>query len=197
MEPLQGERRPGTTHLRWVPPDQPFHARPVIALDPDGSINAEATGSLPAEHAVSVGFIEEAAPPEVPQHAALKGTACPLQAVVLEFLPVVGLKQGGLVKADLTVRTLRERAVEYDTVVVEVRVECRAESMEEADRPQLAIPGRAWARATQGRSNGAEEDSEDGARDVRIVVEEGSPGVRIVVAWSGRGFGVQSSRRRA
>lgn len=148
------------------PADESLDALPVIALDADGSIDAEATGSLPAEHAVSVGFIEEAAPPEVPQHAALND--------VLEFLPVVGLKQGGLVKADLTVRTLRERAVEYDTVVVEVRVECRAESMEEADRPQLAIPGRAWARATQGRSNGAEEDSEDGAGDVRIVVEEGS-----------------------
>jgi hypothetical protein len=48
MEPLQRKGRPGAVA------DEPLDALPVIAQDMDGSIDAETTGSLPAEHAVGV-----------------------------------------------------------------------------------------------------------------------------------------------
>ncbi len=115
MEPLQRERWSGTTHLRWVPPDESFHTFAVVALDADGRVDAEAAGPLPGEHAVGVGIVEEASTPEVTKDATLDD--------VLEFLPVVGFEERGLMEANLPVRTLRERAVEYDTVVVDVCVE--------------------------------------------------------------------------
>ena len=115
MEPLQREGRPGTTHLRWVPPNEPFDALTVIALDADRSIDAEATGTLPREHAVSVGFVEETVGAEVSEHTALDDA--------LELEPPVGGEAGGRMEADLTVGAVREHAVEDDTVVVEVCVE--------------------------------------------------------------------------
>ncbi len=78
---------------------------------------------MPAEHAVSVGFVEEAATPEVTKDATLEGTACPLQAVALEFLPVVRFEEGSFVEAGIPVGALRERAVKDDAVIVEVSVE--------------------------------------------------------------------------
>ena len=167
MEPLQGEGRPGTV------PNEPFHACTVVALDPDRSVDAEPTGSLPAQHAVSVGFVEEALAPKVPEHAALEGTACPLQAVALELEPAVGVEAGGLMEADLTVGALRERAVEDDTVVVKMRVERRAEPMQKADPAELGIPGRAGTHAAKRRPDSPQEDPKDGTCDVRVALQEG------------------------
>ncbi len=65
-------------------------------------------GGVPGVAGGRVGFVEEAQASEVTEHPALEGTACPLQAVALQVLPVVGLKQGGLMEADLTVGALRE-----------------------------------------------------------------------------------------
>jgi len=52
----------------------------------NGGVDAEPSGSLPAEHAVSVGFVEETAGPEVAKNAALDDA--------LELDPVVGLEPG-------------------------------------------------------------------------------------------------------
>ena len=46
MEPIESEGRPGAVA------NEPFHALTVIALDADGRVDTEATGSLPSEHAV-------------------------------------------------------------------------------------------------------------------------------------------------
>ena len=51
--------QPGVGGEHAVVTDEPFHARPLIALDADGSINAEPTGAPPSEHAVGVGLVEE------------------------------------------------------------------------------------------------------------------------------------------
>ena len=118
---MQSEGRSGTVA------EQPFDACPVLALDADGRIDAEPTGPLPGEHAVSVGFVEQAVAMEVAEHTALDN--------VLEFVPVLGLKEGGLMEADLPAVGLREHAIEHNRVKVEMRVEAGAESMKEAERP--------------------------------------------------------------
>jgi len=157
MEPLEGERRPGTVS------DEPFHALTVITRDADGGIDAEPTGSLPSEHAV--GFVKEALGAEVAEHAALDDA--------LEVEPVVGLKPGGFMKSDLTVRPLRECAIEDDTVEVEVPVQGRAEPVEEADAAERGTVVRSWAGAAERRADGPEEDPQDGACGVGVVVQEG------------------------
>ena len=109
VEALEGEGWPGTVT------DQALDARPVVALDADGGVDAEAAGALPGEHALSIGLVEKAARAEVPEHTALNDT--------LEVEPVVFVEQGGLVEADSLVGDLREDAVEDDEVEVEVGVE--------------------------------------------------------------------------
>ena len=63
---------------------------------------------------MGVNFVEQAMGAEVAQHATLHD--------VLQFMPVVGLKQGGLVKAGLPVGCLGEHAIEYDEVEVKMSV---------------------------------------------------------------------------
>jgi len=48
-----------------------------------GRVDAESTGALPREHTVGVGFVEQASPVEVPEHAALDD--------VLKLVPVLGM----------------------------------------------------------------------------------------------------------
>jgi hypothetical protein len=49
---------------------------------PNRGVEAEPTGALPGEHAVGVGFVEQAVAAEVAEHASLEN--------VLEFGPVLG-----------------------------------------------------------------------------------------------------------
>ena len=99
----------------------------LFALATDGGVDAEAAGSLPREHAVGVGFVEQADPPlvdapsEVAQHATLHD--------VLKLVPVLGRESGGLMEAHLTVIGRREHAIEHHDV--EVGVEGCAGSMKE------------------------------------------------------------------
>ncbi len=67
-----------------------------------------------------------------------------------------------------------EDAVEDDQVEVEVRVEGGAEAVQEADGSELGVGGRTGTGATEGRADRAQEDPEDGACDVRVVVQEGT-----------------------
>ena len=57
---------------------------------------------------------------------------------------------------------------------VEVRIKGGAEPMKEAERPELSVAGRTRARAVQGGADGSDEDAQDGAGDVRVVVQVGT-----------------------
>ena len=92
VEPFQRERRPSTVT------EQPFDACSVLALDANGRIDAEPTGALPGQHAVGVGFVEQAVAVEVAQHATLD--------YVLELEPVLGSEPADLMEADLSVGCL-------------------------------------------------------------------------------------------
>ena len=61
---------------------------------------SSAAGSLPGEHALGIGLIEQAVRAEVAEDAALNRT--------LEFEPVALVELGGLVEADDPVRDVRE-----------------------------------------------------------------------------------------
>ncbi len=50
--------------------------------------------------------------------------------------------------------------------------------MKEAECPELSIAGRTRARAAQGGADRTDEDPQDGARDVRVVVQEGTQPLR-------------------
>ena len=65
VEPFERERWTSTVS------EQPFDACSVLALDADGRVDAESTGALPREHAVGVGFVEQALRAEVAEHTAL------------------------------------------------------------------------------------------------------------------------------
>jgi hypothetical protein len=87
---------------------------------------------------------------------------------------VVRQEVGGLMEADLTSGTLAEDAVEDDQVEVEVGIQGGAEAVKEGHGAELSLRGRAWARALEGGADGAEEDREDGAGDLWVVVEVGA-----------------------
>jgi hypothetical protein len=58
--------------------------------------------------------------------------------------------------------------------LVEVGAESGAEAVQEGDGAALGIEGRARAREPQGPADGAKEDPEDGAGDLRIVMDLGA-----------------------
>ena len=72
---------------------QPFDTCSVLALDANGRVDAEPTGALPGQHAVGVGFVEQAVRTEVAQHTTLHD--------VLELVPVLGRESGGKASAIL------------------------------------------------------------------------------------------------
>jgi hypothetical protein len=108
VEALEGEGWPGAVT------DQPLDACPVVALDANGGVDAEAAGALPGEHALGIGLVEKAAGAEVPEHAALNDT--------LEVEPVGLVEQSRFVKEDGSVRGLGDDAVEDDEMKVKVGV---------------------------------------------------------------------------
>lgn len=50
--------------------------------------------------------------------------------------------------------------------------------MQEAERPELSIAGCTRAHAAQGGADGSDEDPQNGAGDVRVVVQEGTQSLR-------------------
>ena len=89
MESLQGKGRTSAVA------EQPFDSSMVVTLDADGGVDAESAGALPDEHAVGIGFVEQAVRAEVAEHATLDDA--------LEVEPVVGLKEGGLIEMHLII----------------------------------------------------------------------------------------------
>lgn len=186
MEAFEGEGWPGTVA------DQALDAWTVVALDAPRGVDAEPggrgrledpkclppalrsspAGSLPdppaagARHATGIGLVEKAARAEIPEHAMLNDT--------LEVEPVVLVEQGGLVEADSVVGDVREDAVEDHEVEVEVGIERRSEAVQEGDGAESGVAGCAGAGGSKRRADGAEEDLQDGAGDVRVVVEVGA-----------------------
>ena len=59
-----------------------------------------------------------------------------------------------------------------------MRVEAGSESVKEAERPELSIPGCTRARGAQGRADGTDEDPQDGASDVRAALQVGTEPLR-------------------
>jgi hypothetical protein len=138
MESLEREGWAGTVA------QEALEAGAVVTLDAHGSVDAEATGSLPGEHVEGVELVEQPVGAEVPKHATLNDA--------LEPGPVLGLEERRLVEASHTgvgVAGLREDAVEDDHVEVEVWVQRRAEAVQEADRAELGIDGRTGTHATE------------------------------------------------
>jgi hypothetical protein len=160
VKSFEGEGWPSTVA------QEPLDARTVVTLDADGSVDTEAAGPLPGEHALGIGLVEKAARPEVAEHAALDDP--------LETEPVVFVEPGGLVEADSSVGDLREDAVQDHEVKVEVGVERRSEAVQERDRAESGVMGCAGTGGSERRADGAQEDPKDGAGDVRVVVEVGA-----------------------
>ena len=61
---------------------------------------------------------------------------------------------------------------------VEVRVEAGAETVKEGESPELSVAGCTRARTAQGGADGSDEDLQDGAGDVWVVVQEGTQPLR-------------------
>jgi hypothetical protein len=77
-------------------------------------------------------------------------------------------------EADGSVRGLDEDTVEDDEVKVEVGIERRPEAVQEGDRAESGVVGCAGTGGSERRADGAQEDLQDGAGDVRVVVEIGA-----------------------
>ena len=163
VEAFEGEWGSGTVA------GQTLDARTVVTPDADGGIDAEPHGTLPdspsagARHALGIGLIEKAARTEVPEDAALNDA--------LEIEPVAFTEQGRRVEADGPVGDRREDAVEDHEVEMEVWVESRPEAVQEGDGAELSIPGRGQADGAKRRADGSQEDVQDGAGDLRIVLQ--------------------------
>jgi hypothetical protein len=106
---------------------------------------------------------------EVPEDATLNDA--------LEPDPVPGPEVDRFMEASHTVILAvasGEDAVEDDEVEVEVRVEGRAEAVQEADSSELGVGGRPGTGATEGGPDRTQEDPEDRACGVGIVMQEGT-----------------------
>jgi hypothetical protein len=159
MQPLQGEGSPRAVA------DEPFHACTALPLHAYRAIHAEPSARLPAQHVGRGDLLEEPAPLEGPEHAALGGC--------LELLPVLTREQRGLVEADLATRRLAEDAVDGEHVEVEVGVQGAAEALGKGDGRELGV----WNRecfATGGQH------SEAGARLEHVTNEVSGRGEQML-----------------
>jgi hypothetical protein len=106
---------------------------------------------------------------EVPKHATLKDA--------LEPGPVLGLEEAGFVKVSLLevpVVASGEDAVEDDHVEVGMGVEGGAEAVQEADGPELRVGGCTGTGVAKRGPDRTQKDPEDGTRDFRVVMQEGT-----------------------
>jgi hypothetical protein len=115
VQSFECEGRAGTVAEETLDPDS------VVGLDAHGSVDAEAAGALPGEHAGGVSLVEECVATEVAEGASLRGG--------FELAYVIGGQLVGLVKLDLAVAGLAEDTVEDDEMIVRVDVEGGAEAV--------------------------------------------------------------------
>jgi hypothetical protein len=169
VESVEGKRGPGTIA------DQSLEAGPVGGLDADAGVETEPAAMLPAQHILGVVGLQEA----VAYHVAEN----PLSHRVLEALQELVGESGGFVEKDAGFRMRRilsrvtlnplEEPVHDAQVVVVVRIEARAEAMQETDRAHICGLRSRGAGLPQGSPEGPEEDVKDGAGGPGSVMEEG------------------------
>jgi len=117
VEPLEGERGARTV------PHQPFEACTIVALDAYGGVDAESAIRPPSQHVGGGVMPEETPSAKGAEHPPLEGTACLLQVVSRQDVPILRREPGGLVESHLTrVLVYAEYAVHGENVKVIMRV---------------------------------------------------------------------------
>jgi hypothetical protein len=167
MEAFESEGWPRTI------PDQPFQPFPVGGLDTDAGVEAESTTVIPCEHVLGVVGVQEA----VADHVAED----PFSYRLLEALQELAGEGSSFVEAEAGLRMRRilsrvtlnllKEPVHDAEMIVKVRVQRRAETMEEADR---AHRGRCRCGGTglpEGGLEGSKQDVQDRCGGPGSVVE--------------------------
>jgi hypothetical protein len=167
VEPFEGEGRPSTI------PDEPLKAVAVGGLDADAGVQAEPATVIPGQHVLGLVGFQEAVAAKMPQDPGTDRVLEGLQEFVGEGCGLVeaeaGFWSGGtMIRVSLE---LLEEPIDHAQVEMIVRVQRRAEAVEEADRAHSCG---SWSRGTglpQGGLEGAEEDVKHGAAGPGPVVE--------------------------
>jgi hypothetical protein len=169
-EPFESKRWSGTI------PNQPFQPLPVGGLDADAGVEAEPTTVIPGEHVLGVVGLEEAVADHVAEDPFSHRVLEALQELVGESCGFVeteaGFWMGGRILSRVTLNLLEEPVHDAQVIVV-VRIEARAEAMQESDRAPSCGSRSRGTGLPQGGPKGPEQDVEDGAGGVGPVVEEG------------------------
>jgi hypothetical protein len=169
VESAECEEGPGTI------PNEPLEAVAVGGLDADAGVQAEPATVLPGQHVLGLVGFQEAVAAEVPQNPGA-------DRVLEAFQELVG-EGGGLVEAEAgfwvgriligVILDSLEQPVHDAQVEMVVRIQARAEAMQETDRAEGGGSRSGGAGLPQGGLEGPEQDVEDGAGGPGPVMEEG------------------------
>jgi hypothetical protein len=167
VEPFESEGRPGTIA------NEPLEPLSVGGLDTDAGVQAESTAMIPAEHILSVVEFQEAVAGKVAEDSLSDGVLEALQESVGEGGGFVEAEAGLWIGRILTgvILDSLEQTVHDAQVEMVVRVQRRAEAMQEADRAHGSGSWSRWAGLPQGGTEGPEQDVENGAGGPGPVVE--------------------------
>jgi hypothetical protein len=167
VESVEGKRGPGAI------PNEPLEAGAVGSLNPDAPIQTESAAVIPGEHVVGLVGFEEAVALEMPEDPGADRVLKALQELVGEGDGLVETEasDGVVWILDLVTHERLEEPIDHAHVVVKVRVQRRAEAMEEADSPETGGGRCGGAGFSQGCPEGPEEDVKDGAGGPGPVVE--------------------------
>jgi hypothetical protein len=169
VESAECEEGPGTI------PNEPLEAFAVGGLDPDAGVQTEPSAVIPSAHVFGFVGFQEAVAGKVAEDSLSDGVLEALQEFVGEGGGLVEAEAGfwvGRILIGVILDSL-EQPVHDAQVEMVVRVQRRAEAVQEADR---AHGGGSWSRWTclpQGGLEGPEQDVEDGAGGPGPVMEEG------------------------
>jgi hypothetical protein len=130
VEPFERKRRPGAI------PDEALQSSPVGGLDADAGVQAKPATVIPGEHVFGVVGLQEAVALNMPQDPGADRVLEALQELAGEgrgFVETeVGFWMGGT-RIGISLDLLEEPIHDAE-VVVKMRIETRAEAMQEADR---------------------------------------------------------------
>ena len=170
VEAVEGEGRPSTI------PDEPFEAFAVGGLDTDAGVKAEPATVIPAEHLLGVVGLQEAVTTEVAEHPTSHGVLEALQELVGEGGGFVEAKAGFRMRRILSRVTLHllEEPVHDAEMIVKVRVQRRAETMEEADGSEGGGAWSCWTGLPESGLEGPKENMKDGAGGSGSVMKVGA-----------------------
>jgi hypothetical protein len=170
MKAVEGKGPPGAIT------NQSLKAGPVGGFDPDAPVQTESTPVIPAEHILGVVGLEEA--------MALKMPEDPGADRVLEALDELGREGRGFVEAEgfgLDSRILAsitldplEESIDHAEMKVKVRIQRRAEAMEEADGSEGGGAWSCWTGLPESGLEGPKENMKDGAGGSGSVMKVGA-----------------------